>query len=300
MSPPVSIAFVSCVESGSLEEQSVLLAESIRRWGGSAAEARIVCLEPRRPTGIERATIRALEGLGAEFHSERLNRDYKSYPIANKIFAGVWAEENLSEDVVVFCDTDSFFINEPTALELTGGAAARPVGQKKRGSSGPEDPLDAYWERMYEICGVDGRPFVETTIEETPIRAYFNSGLLAVRREEGVFSSWLGDFRLLMEAKHFPDDGKRNMDQLSLAVTLARVWERVEVLGAPYNYMLRRRPRMPEPARSMPLEDLVQVHYRKWLHVPGFMDELEPPFPDGERLRWLSERLPLEPPGEQG
>jgi hypothetical protein len=152
---------------------------------------------------------------------------------------------------------------------------------------------------MYELCGVSERPFVETTLEEIPIRAYFNSGLLAARREDGVFCAWRRDFETLMEAEHFPEDGKRNMDQLSLAATLARIWDQVTVLDAPYNYMLRRRPRMPEPARSLPLEDLVQVHYRKWLHVPGFVDELEPPFPDGERLRWLKERLPLVPPSER-
>jgi hypothetical protein len=88
------------------------------------------------------------------------------------------------------------------------------------------------------------------------------------------------------------------MDQLAFAVTAARIWERMEILDAPYNYMLRRRPRMPEPDRSLGLEELVHVHYRKWLAVPGFVDQLEPPIPDGERLRWLKERLPLTPPGE--
>lgn len=295
--PGTSVAFVSCVESGSLEEQSVLLAESIREWGGTMADSRIAFFEARGPTGIEPATIRALEALDVEYRNDMLNRDFRTYPIANKIYASAWAEENLTEDVIVLCDTDSFFCNEPSALAIAHGAAARPVGQKKRGSSGPGDELDAYWERMYEICGVTERPFVETTIKETPIRAYFNSGLLAGRRDDGVFDAWRRDFETLMEAEHFPEDGNRNMDQLSLAVTLARIWDQVTVLDAPYNYMLRRRPRMPEPARSLPLEELVQVHYRKWLHVDGFVDELEPPLPDGERLQWLKERLPLEPPG---
>jgi len=294
----VSLAFVTCVESGSLEEQSVLLAQSIRRWGGTHATSRIVCVEPRGNSGLHAATISSLEALGVEHRIEELNNDFRSYPIANKVFAAAWAEEEMTEDVVVICDTDTFFLNDPVALDVSRGLAGRPVGQKKRGSTGPGDDTDAYWERMYELCGVSERPFTETTLEETPIRAYFNSGLLAVRRDEGIFATWLRDFKVLMEAKHFPHDGKRNMDQLSLAVTLARLWERVEVLEAPYNYMLRRRPKMPEPARSMPLEDLVHVHYRKWLHVPGFLDEIEPSFPDGERLRWLSERLPLRSPGE--
>ena len=292
----MSLAFVICTEAGSLEEQAVLFSESIRRWGGSRADSRILSVEPRGPSGLRDATLTALEGLGVEHRVEALNKDFPKYPIANKVLTAAWAEEYLTEDVVAICDTDTFFVNDPVRLQLEWGAAARPVGQKKRGSTGPEDKNDPYWERMYELCGVDARPFTETTRAGTQIRAYFNSGLVAVRRDEGILASWLEDFLTLMDAKHFPDDGRRNMDQLAMAATMARIWDRVEVLDAPYNYMLRRRPRMPEPDRSLPLEELVQVHYRKWLHVPGFVDELKPPLPDGERLRWLKERLPLSPP----
>lgn len=294
----MSIAFITCVEAGPLEEQAVLLAASIRRWAGRWADARILCLEPRGPSGLRPETLAALGELGAEHRVERLNAEYESYPIANKMFAAAWAEEALGDDVIAVCDTDTFFINEPAKLELSRGAAARPVGQKKRGSRGPKDSNDAYWERMYELCGVGERPFVETTRAKKRIRAYFNSGLVAVRREEGILAQWLADFRTLMEAEHLPQGGKRNMDQLALGATMARHWARVDVLEAPYNYMLRRRPTMPEPDRSLPLEELVHVHYRHWFHVPGFLDELEPHFPDGERLRWLRERLPLRPPGE--
>ncbi len=293
----MSLAFVICVEAGSLEGQAVLFAESVRRWGGTHAESRIVSVEPRGDSGIASATLAEFERLGVEHRTQLLNDQFPKYPIANKVFSAAWAEENLSEDVIAVCDTDTFFCNDPVRLEVERGAAARPVGQKKRGSTGPDDANDAYWVRMYEICGVEERPFTETTRAGTEIRAYFNSGLIAVRRSEGILAQWLADFLTLMDAKHFPQDGRRNMDQLAFAVTAARIWDRMEILDAPYNYMLRRRPKMPEPDRSMPLEELVQVHYRKWLAVPGFVDALEPEIPDGDRLRWLKERLPLTFPG---
>ena len=293
----MALAFVICVEEGSLEEQAVLFAESVRKWGGTHADSRIVSVEPRGESGIADATFAEFERLGVEHRADELNDQFPKYPIANKVFTAAWAEENLEEDVIAVCDTDTLFCNDPVRLDVERGAAARPVGQKKRGSTGPDDLNDAYWVRMYEICGVDERPFTETTRAGTEIRAYFNSGLISVRREEGILGQWLSDFLTLMDAKHFPEDGRRNMDQLAFAVTAARNWERMEILEAPYNYMLRRRPKMPEPDRSMPLEELVHVHYRKWLAVPGFVDQLEPPIPDGERLRWLKERLPLRPPG---
>ena len=294
----MATAFVICVEAGGLEEQAVLFAESIREWGGTHADSRIVSVEPRGESGIAKATFTELERLGVEHVTEELNDRFPKYPIANKVFTAAWAERELGDDVVAVCDTDTFFCNDPVLLDVEGGAAARPVGQKKRGSTGPGDPNDGYWERMYELCGVEARPFTETTRAGTKIRAYFNSGLVAVRREEGILAHWLDDFLTLMDAKHFPEDGRRNMDQLAFAVTAARIWDRMTILEAPYNYMLRRRPKMPEPDRSLPLEELVQVHYRKWLHVPGFVDQLEPPLPDGERLRWLKQRLPLRPPAQ--
>ena len=293
----MSLAFVICVEKGSLEEQAILFAESIRKWGGAHADSRIVSVEPRGDSGIADATVAELERLGVERRVEDLNDRFPKYPIANKVFTAAWAEQNLTEDVIAVCDTDTFFCNDPERLEVERGAAARPVGQKKRGSPGPDDANDAYWVRMYELCEIDERPFTETTRAGTQIRAYFNSGLIAARRDEGIFAQWLEDFLTLMDAKHFPDDGRRNMDQLAFAATAARIWARMEILDAPYNYMLRRRPRMPEPDRSLPLEELVQVHYRKWLAVPGFVDQLEPPLPDGERLRCLNSHLPLRPPG---
>ena len=53
-----AVAFVICVEEGSLEEQSVLFAESIRKWGGTHADSRIVSVEPRGESGIADATLR--------------------------------------------------------------------------------------------------------------------------------------------------------------------------------------------------------------------------------------------------
>ena len=152
---------------------------------------------------------------------------------------------------------------------------------------------------MYEICGVDERPFTETTRAGTQIRAYFNSGLISVRREEGILGQWLADFLTLMDAKHFPEDGRRNMDQLALRRHRgAELGPDARSSRRPTTTCSAAARRCPSPTAVMPLEELVQVHYRKWLAVPGFVDQLEPPIPDGERLRWLKERLPLRPPGD--
>ncbi|MEX1248314.1 MAG: hypothetical protein WEA61_07505 [Anaerolineales bacterium] len=49
-------------------------------------------------------------------------------------------------------------------------------------------PPDAFWRRIYELCGVGEDRFspMRTSLEEEPIRPYFNAGMLAVPPEGGL------------------------------------------------------------------------------------------------------------------
>ena len=86
------------------------------------------------------------------------------------------------------------------------------------------------------------------------------------------------------------------MDQLSWAGVTADVHDRVRILSAAYNYPLRHRPALPGGAADLDLDGIVHLHYRLWFHMPDALTKVEPPFdPDGDRYRWLAERLPLEP-----
>jgi lipopolysaccharide biosynthesis glycosyltransferase len=278
-----TLAFVACVERGELEKKTLLLCRSIRRFGGSHAEAPVYTFQPRAGTAISRHTEAQLADLGVVHSTEQLNSRFAHYAIGNKIFAAARAEELAAEDVVVFLDSDTVIVNEPKALELGDriDAAVRPVDMhrsatepeddgdpfwktryRRVSSSGPGDPMDDYWLRMYELLGVDPRPFVETTCSRQRIRAYFNSGLIAVRRSAGLFGQWRDDFVRLMEAKLIPRNGPLHyMDQLSLAATLTRVWDRVLIPDGRYNYPLPGRDALREPFRSMPLEEAVHIHY---------------------------------------
>src|SRR5206468_1581120 len=130
-----SLAFVACVEQGSLEEKARLLVRSIRRFAGAHREAPIHTFAPRAGRGIgEETGVRPVE-----FHrwGERDDEEYRS-----------------SHHLRV-------------------------------SSAGDGDRGDGYWLRMYELLGVEARPFVETSCDRVRIRAYANSGLVAVRRDAG-------------------------------------------------------------------------------------------------------------------
>ncbi|MEA2489821.1 MAG: hypothetical protein QOH21_1613 [Acidobacteriota bacterium] len=308
-----SLAFVACVESGALEQKARLLVRSIRRFGGAYRDAAIHTFSPRAGRGIGEATRTVFAQYAVQHHEEILNVDFDEYGVGNKIFAAARAEELANEDVVVFVDSDTVVLSEPSALALPEGidVAVRPVDfhrwqepedeehwrtrHRRLSSAGEGDRGDEYWLRMYELCGVEARPFVETSCDRVRIRAYANSGLVAARRSAGVFGQWQRDFLTLAKAGHRPAGGDLHyLDQLSLAATLARYWDRVEVLDGRYNYPLVGRPLLAEPLRSARLDELVHVHYNRYFHDHGFLAALQPPLErDGEVVGWLQEHLPL-------
>lgn len=297
----MSLAFVFCLERGALESQALLLCRSIRRYAGRYRGASIHTFQPRPGREIGRETRRQLGELGAVHHDEALNTEFSGYPYGNKVFACARAEEILPEDLLVFLDTDTLILGEPADLDLPPGIdfAALPVSRSRLASTGPGDANEPYWRRIHEVCGVEGEAFVTTTIDHRRVRAYFNSGLIAVRRGAGLFASWKDDFLRLMRGGHTDGPaGVAGMDEVSLAVTLGRVFERGRILDLRYNYPLQRveRPMLAAPWNEIQLDDIVHAHYRFWLHLPGFLRQVQPPFDSGsEALGWLEPQLPLWP-----
>ena len=275
----------------------LLLCRSIRRFAGALQAAPLTVMTPSRVEPPTETTRAALARLDVEFLHVPINDEEPVLPFANKVFAGALLEERCREDVIVFADSDSIFTAEPRELLLPAGhaAAVRPVNSPQVASSGPGDRHEPFWEGVHRLCGTSPPPFVRTAVSGDRVHAYFNSGLVAVRREAGMMTQWRSDFLRLMRARHVPPSGKINqLDQVALAVTLARRPAEVQVLDARHNYPLPLRDRMPEPQRSAALEDLVHVHYFRSLHEPGFLERLGVAT-DGPIGMWLAPHLPLEP-----
>lgn len=295
----MSLALLLCVEAGRLESQACLLVESLRTFGGPRADLPVHAFAPRPGHGPSDDTAARLAELGVTLHREALNRDFPDYPIGNKIFVCAEAERQLDAEVLVFADSDTIFTGCPDELDLPADvdAAARPVDRRNRGSTGPGDPADEYWTTLATLLSVPGAPMVRTVVEDEPIRAYFNAGLVAARRRAGVFAEWEADFRRLMAAGHVPRSGVlNNMDQLALAGTLGRRFERVRILSDRYNYPLGKRPLLAAPLGDCQLADLVHVHYHRWFHRRDFLGLTRPRLAaEDPVVHWLASRLPLEP-----
>ena len=240
---PPSVAFFVCCESGRLEQQAILFARSLRRFGGRFSDNPIHAYQPRVGPELEPATLAGFEELGIELHSQPLNEAHHDYPFANKIYSGVAAERELSEDVIVFCDTDTVFLSPPDALDLDEGTdvAAAPAWHINKASQGPGHPMEEYWQEIYEIAGVTDPPWVETMEKSKRIRGYWNAGILGTRRETGIFGEWLELFTRFFEEERFPEGRMIVTDQVALAAAISRRPGRLVNLDHTYNYDIGRR-----------------------------------------------------------
>lgn len=290
------IAFLICVEDGRLESEAVLMIESLRAWGGTHSETPVYAFAPRPDHRPGPETIERLEALGANFVDEPLVDRFADYPTFNKVPVSAWAERQLDHEVLVFADTDTVFFSDP--VELAPGewlAAARPVDRKIAGSKG-KGKGEPFWQRMYETLGVESEPFVRTSVGETQIRAYWNTGLIAVRRSAGLFVAWEEALARLFDEGVVFNRWPHFMDQLSWAGVTADIHDRVRILPETYNYPLRHRLSLGPQTSALELSEIVHMHYRLWFHLPDSLPEVVPPFdPESERYRWLEQRLPLEP-----
>ena len=292
----MGLAFVICVEHGRLEGEAILLVESIREWGGRAAEAPVYAYAPRPHKQPEAGTVARLRELGATFIDEPIEGIHEEYPTFNKVHVCAHAEREFPDETLVFADTDSVFLAEPTEL-LEGDwlAAARPVDRRIAGSRG-KGKNEPYWQRMYATLGVRSEPYVETVVGAMRIRAYWNSGLIAVRREAGLFAAWEAGLNKLYDHGIVHPRMPQFMDQLSWAAVSADVFDRIRILSDTYNYPLRQRGGLPEQMRDLDLDEIVHLHYRLFFHLAEPLAAVRPEFDPGTaQYRWLAERLPIEP-----
>ncbi len=243
---------------------SVLFAMSLRAFGGDLAAAPIISFQPRPGYQISAETQLAFDNLDVKHHQIPLNTGYSDDPFANKPLTAAHAEQVLDSKFLVFADSDQIILKEPASLCLPAGCdvGVRQVHQKNVGASGEGDPNYQYWQNLYSLLGVNKHTHVCTSIGNHRILSYWNSGLVAVRRKSGLFSSWAKNFHKVMQQGLKPRL-KRFSDQTVLAATIAA--ESAEIFRLPddYNYPIHRHIELPQAKRIGRLQDLTTIHYHK-------------------------------------
>lgn len=309
-------SFVLSVEQGKLEAQAILLAESLRTFGGRYANAPVYAISPRPARRMGDDCAAKLKSLRVNVIFEDLLPKDEAYGTRARLACCVWAEQNLMSEILISLDNDMFFVQEPD-FGLQGiDFLARPVDIKGICTTGPGDPRDAYWQRVARVAGVGYEEIiqVETTVDRVRVKASYNGGMVAVRRNQGIFTRASEIFNILKEQDLAPYRlGEHNVYAsmgyvggeasrwwgsaqiiLSLAVTQKKA--RIGIAPSTYNMPAHSLQEAASLGNLITLKNAVLVHYH-WLLEPDHIktDELFygsadlPP----EILAWLRHRVPL-------
>jgi hypothetical protein len=201
MAAATDVEFVMIAESGALERQTLLLAESIRLLGGAWSDAAITVVSPRPDRRPDANTLRRLDALRADYLPLEIRSPCPLYGTSFRMAAMAEVERLGGPDVLVMLDSDTLFLSPPAFPTAGGGVALRPVDVKGMCTSGPDDPLDAYWRRLCDLCAVayDRVPWLETTVSAERVMASHNGGLVAAERKHGLYTTSWEFFRRTLE-----------------------------------------------------------------------------------------------------
>ena len=204
-----AVEFALVVESGPLEAQAVLLVDSLRTYGSRHASAAVTAVSPRAARRPDRATVRSLRRLGADYVTLDVDGACPAYPTSWRVHALAELERRPGPEVLVQLDTDTMFVGDIGPLCVEATASARPVDVKGMGSTGPGDHYEPYWQALCHLAGTtpDALPFVATSVDHTRVRATHNGGFVAAHRAAGLFVRAEELFRRSVDADLRPHAG---------------------------------------------------------------------------------------------
>lgn len=196
------IMFATFAEDAGSLGNVLLMAESIRAFGGGYADAPIRAYMPGGLAEQEAQMLARLESLGVEARYSEAPEDAQWFYFAGKVFAAAKAEADAGEDaeILAWLDEDTIVLQEPAEFLLPEDKALgyRPVMHKNIGTLYTE-PVDAFWGRVFELLSVPDSSFfpMVTPADGDTLRPYFNAGCMVIRPGRGLLAKWAGCFARL-------------------------------------------------------------------------------------------------------
>src|SRR5439155_1748639 len=138
------------IEAGYLEQEVMLLAESLRRVGARQADLPIVAVRPRRGPRGARATRKRLAELNVELvEDESLSVAYSWWAMVNKPAALAYVEDHSRTPNVTWIDGDMMVLAEPGSFAPpTGYDFIARAGEAYDAASNGSDGNDEFWRRL--------------------------------------------------------------------------------------------------------------------------------------------------------
>ncbi|WMT53768.1 hypothetical protein [Ferroplasma acidiphilum] len=313
------IVFTFIVEFGDLENKSLLLAKSLRRFYKDANEYPIYAVRPRRGKEIKNSTKEQFKALDVIYIYSPVNRSWESHPHINQVYGPALIEELIygKTEFMVYLDADIVCLNLPSELSLPDncliGITPADIGNGKGGDDAAiaaEDPLTITWKFAYNLVGIKSIPkwTVTTKVNKLTIHPYFNSGFSIVRPEAKIFglckdmfemASKRNDFDYLnSNIKLFSSDflyksGIFWLDQIFLsAAILSKCSEhQIKIFGNEYNFPLNFVKEI--TGGTYNLENVIFLHYHNMFYDLKWQSNVHL---DTKAKEWLTDKIPIKLP----
>jgi hypothetical protein len=206
-------------QAGELEQQSILLAQSIRLFGGALATARLHAIVPLPEAvygSLRPSTLDFLGSLGVDFHY-RTNPISDSYKTANKLNA---FDIDAESDTIVFLDTDVLVLNDfSDVLDRRCVDVLAMPALRLWPSALFQGYSEELWEGLYADFGLT-MPRRRIVSPETGrhMLPYFNAGVVVCSARAGLSELWIRVARQLNRLtlpRKYP-----YLDQIALPIAL--------------------------------------------------------------------------------
>ncbi|MDJ0674964.1 MAG: hypothetical protein QNJ36_06225 [Calothrix sp. MO_167.B42] len=293
-----SITFVCCIESGWLENQTLRMIESLRRWGGQFANVPIFAVTPRFGPPLAHKTHQAFERLNVQHIRYQAQNKYSWKAFLNKHYALVAAEERSKSECIGWLDSDLLILDEPDQLilkEEEDFLACSPDGCG--GTTGSGDAFEYYWGEVCKSVGIniEDLPWIQTELEGKRIRLYFNSGVFVYRRSTGLAKQHLQDTIKLFDSHIASRITGTYFTQHILGMTVVKMGLSWRQLPHSHNYGMGSKIHNDQWYSQEKLKATKILHYHDsmWPHFwPTFMECLCDTHPDV--AEWLSSLGPMQ------
>lgn len=271
-----------------------LLLQSIRSFGGQMRDDPVWLFE----ADPHNASCKDMAKNGVEVLPLDIPDSVRDYLFAGKVVACARAEELAGPHVqsLVWLSHDFLVLQPPLFLSLGPDfdAAFRPVHIKNIGIPAGE-PLDAFWERVYDTIGAkDTGTAVESFVDVERIHPYYNSHAFAVNPSRGLMRRWFRYFEALVCNEEFQSGPCRDerhkvfLHQAVLSALLTTVLpaQRIRTLPPDYIYPYNLQQSVPRERRAVRLNDLVCIAYENRPLDPALVNDI---MIDEPLKSWLSD-----------
>jgi hypothetical protein len=235
------VTFYTCIESGRLEPEVVLMAATLRAFGGRFARCPVLAVRSRHGPQLARATLHALEQLDVRYVDAPQRHALDWLGFTCKPLAAEIADRTATTRHIVWLDGDIFVVREPAALDAPQYDNVEVLGcVEELGpvSTGEGDRFEPFWAALAQGARLSEVPFTTAGPSGKRIRLQINSGVFRFARGSGFAQRYRQTYDTLMALRVAPkDDPSIFLHEQILFSVAAASWPRGFALLAPeYNF----------------------------------------------------------------